>query len=191
YASMFADSMLNDDDDFDTKIVPESHKENPEVIDDDDVNDKEKQDEKKDDDVEKTNEAAKEKDNDDYTDHAFIRTHATGSMKNRNKQIETPIPTPNRSPKKDLSLDKIIYEELMENVSPTTATTSKTKSKRGFTSNKTKILPQSIAGMCRRCGQIRIHIKTKFVTHEFFMGKIREVHDHCNNVVPELTAKNK
>nr|GFA13585.1 hypothetical protein [Tanacetum cinerariifolium] len=41
YASMFADSMLNDDDDFDTKIVPESHKENPEVIDDDDVNDKE------------------------------------------------------------------------------------------------------------------------------------------------------
>ncbi|GJT51522.1 hypothetical protein Tco_0977679 [Tanacetum coccineum] len=30
------------------------------------------------------------------------------------------------------------------------ATTSKSKSKRGFTSNKTKILPGSIAGMCRR-----------------------------------------
>nr|GEU85969.1 hypothetical protein [Tanacetum cinerariifolium] len=149
YASMFVDSMLNDDDDFDTKIEPESHKENPKVIDDDDVNDKEKQDEKKDDDVKKTDDAAMEKDNDDYTDHTFVRTHATGSIKNRNEQMETPIPTPNRSPKKDLSLDKTIYEELMANVSPTTATTSKTKSKRGFTSNKIKILPRSIAGMCR------------------------------------------
>ncbi|GJV72351.1 integrase, catalytic region, zinc finger, CCHC-type containing protein [Tanacetum coccineum] len=38
YASTFDDSMLNDDvDDFDTRIEPGSHKENPEVVDDDDV----------------------------------------------------------------------------------------------------------------------------------------------------------
>ncbi|GKA02340.1 hypothetical protein Tco_0675005 [Tanacetum coccineum] len=147
--------MINNDDDSDTRIEPRSHKENPEVVDDDEVNDKEKQDEKKDDDAEKTDDIAKEKDNDDYTDPLLVVTYAT--------------------------------EELTELVSPTTATASKSKSKRGFTSNKKNILSGSIAGMCRRHGQIRTHIKTKIVTHEFFMGKIREVLDHCNNDVLELT----
>nr|GEU62866.1 hypothetical protein [Tanacetum cinerariifolium] len=100
---------------------------------------------------------------------------------------DTPILTPNRSLRKDLSSDKTISAELTANVSPTTATISKYRSKSGFTSNTTKILPENIAGMCRRHGQICNHIKTKFVTREFFMGKIREVLDHCNNVVPELT----
>nr|GFD61744.1 hypothetical protein [Tanacetum cinerariifolium] len=66
YASEFVDSMFIDDDDFDTRIEPESHKENPEVIDDDDeVNDNDKQYEKKDDDAEKMDDIVKEKDNDD------------------------------------------------------------------------------------------------------------------------------
>ncbi|GJT01058.1 hypothetical protein Tco_0822227 [Tanacetum coccineum] len=41
--------------------------------------------------------------------------------------------------------------------------------------------------MCRRRGLIRTHLQSTFVTNEFFMGKIREVLDHCNTVVPELT----
>ncbi|GKA94378.1 hypothetical protein Tco_0816416 [Tanacetum coccineum] len=155
YASEFAYFMFNDDDDddFGTRIEPGSHKVNPEVVDDDEVNDKEKQDEKKDDDAEKMDDAAEKKDNDDHTYHALVGTHATGSMETRKEQMQTPIPTPTRSPRKDLSLDKIIYEEFMANVSPTTASTSKvsskSKSNRGFTSNKTKILPGSIVGMCR------------------------------------------
>ncbi|GJY84821.1 hypothetical protein Tco_0498847 [Tanacetum coccineum] len=40
YAIEFADSMFNDDDDFGTRIEPGRHKENSEVLDDDDVNDK-------------------------------------------------------------------------------------------------------------------------------------------------------
>ncbi|GJW58836.1 hypothetical protein Tco_0105567 [Tanacetum coccineum] len=108
-------------------------------------------------------------------------------METRNEQMQTPIPTPTRSSRKDLSFDKTISEELMETVSPTINITSKTKSKRGFTSNKTKILPGIITDMSRRRGQIHNHIKNKFVTHDFFMGKIQEVLDHCNNVVPELT----
>ncbi|GJU04530.1 hypothetical protein Tco_1120960, partial [Tanacetum coccineum] len=191
YASEFVDSMLNDDvDDSGTNIEPESHKENPEVVDDDVTkkkDDKKVEDEVKDDDVEKTDDAAEEKDNDDHTDHTLVRTHATDSMATRNEQIQTPILTPNRSSRKDLSLNKTIFQELTATVSPTTATKSKSKSKRGFISNKTNILPGSIAGMCRRRGQIRNHIKTKFVTREFFMGKIREVLDHCNSVVPEVT----
>ncbi|GJY16239.1 hypothetical protein Tco_0386661 [Tanacetum coccineum] len=178
YASEFADSMLNDDDDSGTRIEPGSHKENAEVVeDDDDVNVTEKKnDEQHNEDVEKMDDVAKERDN-----------AAMGSMETRNEQMHTLIPTPNRSPRKDLSLYKPILEELAALVSPTAATTSKSKSKRGFTSNKTKILPGSIAGMYRRHGQIRTHIKTKFVTREFSMGKIREVLDHCNNVVHELT----
>nr|GEU48795.1 hypothetical protein [Tanacetum cinerariifolium] len=88
YASEFADSMLNDDvDDSGTRIEPGNHKENLEVVDDDDVNDKEKQDESKDDNVEKTNVAAEEKENDDHTDRTLLRTHAMGSMKNRNEPL--------------------------------------------------------------------------------------------------------
>ncbi|GJS43503.1 hypothetical protein Tco_0568546 [Tanacetum coccineum] len=58
-------------------------------------------------------------------------------------------------------------KEVTAPVSPTTATTFKTKFKRGFTSNKTKMLPGSIDGMRRR-----------------------RVLDHCNNVVPEMTFTN-
>ncbi|GJV18905.1 hypothetical protein Tco_1367925 [Tanacetum coccineum] len=159
-------------DDSGNRIELGSHKENPEnVNDDDDEIEKEKKDDNKNDDVEKTDDVVEEKDNDDHTDHTLVGTHSTGSVETKNKQMQIPIPTQNRSPRKDLSSDKTISEELTATVSPTTATTSKPKSKRGFTSNTTKILPRSIAGMCRRRGQIRTHIKTKFVTHEFFYGK--------------------
>nr|GEV41747.1 hypothetical protein [Tanacetum cinerariifolium] len=191
YATEFADSMFNDDDDFGTRIEPGSHKKNLKVVDDDYVtkkkDDKKDEDKEKDDDVEKTDDDADEKDIDDHTDHTLVRTHAKGSIETRNEQMQTPIPTLNRSPRKDLSSNKTICEELTAIVSPTTATKSKSKSKRGFISNKTKILPGSIVGMCRRHGQNHNHIKRKFVTREFFIGKIREVLDHCNSVVPELT----
>ncbi|GJX77153.1 hypothetical protein Tco_0323964 [Tanacetum coccineum] len=150
YASMFADSMLNDDvDDSGTKIEPGSHKENPEVVNDVNVIEK-KGNDKNDEDVEKMDDV---KNND-----------ATCSMETRNEQMQTPIPTPTRSPRKDLSLDKTISKKLT-----------------------TLILPGSIAGMYRQRGQIRHHIKTKFVTHEFFMGNIQQFLDHCNNVVHEMT----
>ncbi|GKD75925.1 hypothetical protein Tco_1334207, partial [Tanacetum coccineum] len=134
-----------------TKIEPGSYKENPKVVDDeDDVNVfKKKDDEKNDEDVEKTYAIAKEKNND-----------AMGSMETRNALMQKSIPTLTRSPRKDLSSNKIVLEELMALVSQTTATTSKSKSKRGFTSNKKKIIPGTI---------------------------IIEVLDHCNNVVPSLT----
>ncbi|GJW75711.1 hypothetical protein Tco_0135081 [Tanacetum coccineum] len=52
----------------------------------------------------------------------------------------------------------------------------------------TKTLPGSIAGMCRRRGLIWSHMKNKFITHEFFMSKIRKVLDHCNKVLPDKTS---
>nr|GEZ52392.1 hypothetical protein [Tanacetum cinerariifolium] len=128
--------------------------------------------------IKKMVEVVKEKDNDEG---------ALGSMEFRNEKMSTPT----RSPRKDLSSDKTISEELTATVSPTTATTSKdsstSKRNKRPISYKMKILPGSITGMSRRRGQIRSYIKSKFITHEFFMSKIREVLDHYNNVVPELT----
>ncbi|GJT88743.1 retrovirus-related pol polyprotein from transposon TNT 1-94 [Tanacetum coccineum] len=189
YASKFADSMINDDVyDSNTRIEPESHKEHLKNVNDDDeeieneMKDDEIDKEEKNDDVEKTNKVVKEKNKDEG---------ASSSMNFRNENMRTPIPTPTRSLRKDLSSDKTIYKELTTAGSPTTATTSKDSSipkrKKRFISYRTKILPVSIASMCRRRGKIGSHIKNKFITHEFFMSKIREFLDHCNNVVPEMT----
>ncbi|GKD41339.1 hypothetical protein Tco_1261546 [Tanacetum coccineum] len=188
YASEFAGSMINDDvDDSGTKLEPRSHKENLEHVTDDDEEivkkkkDKEIEKEMNIDDVEKTDEVVKEKDID----------VATGSTEIRKEQKQTPIPSPTRSPRNVSSSDKTSSEELTATVSPTTTTTSKdsstTKFKKRFISYKTKSLPGSIAGMCRRRGQIWSNIKNKFITHDFFMRKIREVLDHCNKVMLEMT----
>ncbi|GJR21292.1 hypothetical protein Tco_0969819 [Tanacetum coccineum] len=153
YASEFANSMINDDvDDSGTRIEPESHKEHPKNVNDDDeeiekeMKDGEIEKEETNDDVEKTGEVDKEKDND---------AGESGSMEFRNEKKKTPIPTPTRSPKTYLSSNKTISEELTTTVSPTTATTSK----------------DSSISKCKK-------------------SKIREVLDHCNNVVPELTFTN-
>ncbi|GJR20218.1 hypothetical protein Tco_0968745 [Tanacetum coccineum] len=66
YASGFADSVFQDDDDSRNRIEPGSHKERPKTVDDDDENEKEKKDDKKDDDENKDD--VKDKDNDDHTD---------------------------------------------------------------------------------------------------------------------------
>ncbi|GJX91872.1 hypothetical protein Tco_0345198 [Tanacetum coccineum] len=131
YASEFADSILNDDvDDFGTRLEPKSYKENPEKVDNDDVEiEKETKDDenvekdnkaeeiKKDkNDVEKTDEVVKEKD---------IVDDMTGSMENRKELKRTPIPSPTRSPRNVSSSDKTVFKELTATVSPTTATTSK------------------------------------------------------------------
>ncbi|GKA29016.1 hypothetical protein Tco_0715261, partial [Tanacetum coccineum] len=140
YAIEFADSMFNDDDDFGTRIEPGRHKENLKV-DDDDIDIDVTVNEKKDDNVEKTGDATEEKDNVDHIDQTLVKTHAIGSMETRNKPMQKPIPTPSRSPRKDLSSYKTISKELTGTVSPTTATTSNPKTnKSGFTSNKKRIL---------------------------------------------------
>ncbi|GJX64837.1 hypothetical protein Tco_0299180 [Tanacetum coccineum] len=208
YASVFVDSMINDDvDDSGTKIEPRSHKEHLKIIeprshkehleivnDEDDQIEKEKKhddDEKidevvmekdDDDDVEKVNKGVKEKRNTDV---------ATSGMEFRKENMQTLILSPIRSPRKVSTSDKPVVEELTDTVSPITITTSKdsstSKRKKQPISYKMKILPGSNAGMCRQRGKIRSHIKNKFITRDFFKGKTREVLDLCNKVVHELT----
>ncbi|GJU17136.1 hypothetical protein Tco_1145102 [Tanacetum coccineum] len=195
-ASAFADSVLNDDgDDTRSKLEPMSHKEHPEHVSDDD--DKQKNDEA----IEKEKEVVeivKETNVDDTSAKKHNEVvmekevvDMSGSQEIRKEQKQTPTPSPIRSPRNDLSSDKTISKELADTVTPTTATSSKTPStttrqKKSFIA-KTRCLPGSIAGMCRRRGLIRSHI-TKFITREFFVENIKEVIQHCDKIVPELTV---
>ncbi|GJS59989.1 hypothetical protein Tco_0654773 [Tanacetum coccineum] len=209
YASEFADSVLNDDvDDSGTRLEPESRKENPKKVDDDDVEiekekkddieiEKEKKDdveiekEKKDEDIEKEKNNDNVKETNKVVKEKYIIDDVTGSTEIRKEQKQTPIPSPTRSSRNVSSFDKTVSEELTATASPPTATTSIASStrrrKKQSISFRSKTLPGSIAGMCRRRILIRSCIKNKFVTYDFFVRKICEVLDHCNKVVPDTT----
>ncbi|GJV52242.1 putative reverse transcriptase domain-containing protein [Tanacetum coccineum] len=99
---LIADTILLDEEDSGTRIEPGSHKDKPKNIDDDDD---ETRDDKTDDDD--------DNDDDDHTNHALIKTQRTGSLEIRTEKMQTPIPLPPRSPRKDLSSNKAIDQELM------------------------------------------------------------------------------
>ncbi|GJS97551.1 hypothetical protein Tco_0804519 [Tanacetum coccineum] len=163
YASAFADSVINnDDDDTGSKLEPESHKEHPEHVSDDDAM------KKKDEEVEKEKEVVEivketnvddtsvKKNNEVVTKKEVV--DMLGSQQIKKEQKQTPIPSPIRYPKNDLSSDKTISKELADTVTPTTTTSSKTPltktcHKKSFTL-KIRRLPGSIAGICRRRGLI-------------------------------------
>nr|GEY95336.1 hypothetical protein [Tanacetum cinerariifolium] len=86
YARDVVESVFHVEEDFDTRIEPMSHKEYPKEI--DDKEEEEKKDDKKDD----------EDDNNDHNDHALIRNKRTGSSETRTEKMQTPIPSPLRSP---------------------------------------------------------------------------------------------
>ncbi|GJR88002.1 hypothetical protein Tco_0212013 [Tanacetum coccineum] len=160
-----------------------------EKLDEEEIEKNEIEKEKKDEEVEKENkdkEIEKEKEDVEIVKEKDIADDGMGSKEIMKEQKHTLIPSPTRSPRNVSSSDKIVSEELTATISPTTATTSKdsftTKRKKRSSSHKTKTLPSSIAGMCRRRRLIRSHIKNKFATHDFFMSKIREVLDHCNKL---------
>nr|GEU41282.1 hypothetical protein [Tanacetum cinerariifolium] len=113
-----------DDDESDDRLEPGSHKENLEYIDDDD--DEEKVDEKKDGDM--------------------------GSLDTSTEEMQTPIPTPPRSPKTILSSDKNITQELMDTIPLPTATTSKTPHFKRRSSSKYSHLSCALCRMYRRQG---------------------------------------
>ncbi|GKC63357.1 hypothetical protein Tco_1095955 [Tanacetum coccineum] len=170
YASTFADTVFNNnDDDIGSKLEPGSYKEHPEHVFDDDEK------KKKDEEVEKENEVVK----------IVKDTNVDDTSAKKNEEVVTEKEVVDMS-------DKTISEELVDTTTPTAATSTKTPStitrkKKSF-SHRTRNLPGSIAGMCRRRGLIHSHIKNKFITQEFFAEKIKEVLQHCNTIVPELTV---
>ncbi|GJU25356.1 hypothetical protein Tco_1163977 [Tanacetum coccineum] len=103
-----------DNDDSEDRLEPGSHKENPKHVDDDD-DDEEKVDEIKDADM--------------------------GSLETRTEEMQTPIPTPPRSPRTILSSDKNITQELTDIVPLPTVTTSKNPHSKRRISSKYSHLP--------------------------------------------------
>nr|GFC68454.1 hypothetical protein [Tanacetum cinerariifolium] len=114
----------------------------------------------------------------------------SGSLETRNEHTQTPIPSPPRSPRTDLSLDKTLSEELTANVLPTPDTISKDPNTSQPTLSTSKILTGSVAELSRCHGQLREQLTNTFIIKEYFKGKIKEIFDTLNNLVPELTIKN-
>ncbi|GJV10775.1 hypothetical protein Tco_1352316 [Tanacetum coccineum] len=101
----FADIAFLSVEDSGDMIEHRSHKEKPkEIVDDDEKKDDDKHDDAKDD--------------DDHNDQSLIRTRRMVSSKIRTEKMQTPIPSPPRSPMTDLSSDKEISEELMVSDTP-------------------------------------------------------------------------
>nr|GEV66300.1 hypothetical protein [Tanacetum cinerariifolium] len=93
-------------------------------------------------DIEKLKKDDKTDDADDHTDHASIKTRRTGSLEIKTEKMLTPIPSPLRSPRKDLSSDKAIDQELTIFVTPTPATSTQDYLKPTF--SKRIILPRKM-----------------------------------------------
>nr|GEW07838.1 hypothetical protein [Tanacetum cinerariifolium] len=106
YASEFVDTVFLDEEDFGNRINLKSQKDNPKEVDD---ADDETKDEKKDDDADNKD--------DDQDDHVLIRNQRMVSSKIRTEKMQTPTPSPTRSPKKDLSSDKANNQESTVSVS--------------------------------------------------------------------------
>ncbi|GJX48483.1 retrovirus-related pol polyprotein from transposon TNT 1-94 [Tanacetum coccineum] len=121
YASAFADSVINNDDDTGSQLEPGSHKEHPEHVSDDDE-------QKNDEEVEKEKEVVEivketnvddtsaKKNNEVVTEKEVV--DMSGSQEIRKEQKQTPIPSPIRSPRNDLSSDKTISDELADTITP-------------------------------------------------------------------------
>ncbi|GJT87189.1 hypothetical protein Tco_1068906 [Tanacetum coccineum] len=165
YASVFANSVFQDDDDTGTRLEPGSHKENPETVDDDDV-DKDKKDDENDDNDD--NNDNNDDDNDDHEDHALVRNKVSGSLETRNEKMHTPIPSPLRSFRTNLYSDKNISHELTATISPTPATTSKDRSKTKRISSKYTHILGALHMICRRQDIMIKQMEKKFVTNRDF-----------------------
>ncbi|GKE03548.1 hypothetical protein Tco_1395566, partial [Tanacetum coccineum] len=164
YANNFAASIIPDDvDDTKNMIEPGSHKERPELVDDDADIEEEKKDEKKYDEM--------------------------GSLDIRTEKMQTPIPTPPRFPRIILSSDKNINQELTVTVSPLTTTSSKDPHKKRHIFNKYNHLSSALRRMCRHQGYMIKNMERKCVTPDKFWKVHRKVDQVLHEIIPQLAER--
>ncbi|GKF73867.1 hypothetical protein Tco_0220199, partial [Tanacetum coccineum] len=138
------------------KIEPRSHKDNPEVVVDDDDKQREKQDDE------------------------------MGSLEIRNEETQTTIPTPLSSPRKILSSDKKTFQELTDIVSNPTISTSKQPQVKKRISSKYSHLPGALRRMSRRQGYMIQDMERKCVTTAKFWETHNKIGDILHEVVPQI-----
>ncbi|GJW37009.1 hypothetical protein Tco_0059929 [Tanacetum coccineum] len=158
------DKQSHDDvDDSEVRLEPGSHKENPEHVDDDDDKEEEKVDEKKDDEM--------------------------SSLEDRTRKMQTPIPPTLRSPRKNLSLDKNIAQELTATVSIPTTTTSKDPHFKRLISSRYSHLLGALRRMCRRQGYMIQNMERKCVTSDYLWKTHKKVDQVLHEIVPQLAER--
>ncbi|GJR03222.1 hypothetical protein Tco_0526206 [Tanacetum coccineum] len=149
-------TIEKDDDDSEDRIEPGSHEDNPEFVDDDD-------------------DKAEEKHSDDM-----------GSLEIRNKETQTTIPTPLSSPRKILSSDKKIYQDLTDIVSISTTTTSKHSQVKKRIFSIYSHIPGALRGMFRRQGYMIQDMKRKCITTAKFRETYNKIDDILHEIVPQI-----
>ncbi|GKB17439.1 hypothetical protein Tco_0851362 [Tanacetum coccineum] len=145
-----------DDNDSEDRIEPESHMDNPEVVDDYDDKEREKHDDE------------------------------MGSLEIRNEETQTTIPTPLSSPRKILSSDKKTFQELTDIVPNLTISTSKHSRVKKRISSKYSYLPGALRRMCRRQGYMIQDMERKCVTTAKFWETHNKIDDILHEVVPQI-----
>ncbi|GJY27561.1 hypothetical protein Tco_0403328 [Tanacetum coccineum] len=142
------------------RIEPRSHKDNPEVVDDDADKDREKQD------------------------------NEMGSLEVRNEETQTTIPTPLSSPRNFVSSDKKTFQELTDIVSNPIITTSKHSQVKKRISSKYSHLPGALRRMCMHQGYMIQDMKRKCVTTAKFWETHNMIDSILHEVVPQITENN-
>ncbi|GJV44853.1 hypothetical protein Tco_1429389 [Tanacetum coccineum] len=145
-----------DDVNSEDRLKPGSHKENPEVVDDDDDNARETKDD------------------------------TMGSLEFRNEETQTTISTPIRSPRKSLSSDKKFFQKLTDTVFIPPTTTSKHSHVKKRISNKCSHLPGALRRMCRRQGYMIQDMERKCVTTKKFWKTHNKVDQVLKEVIPKI-----
>ncbi|GJU39094.1 hypothetical protein Tco_1192051 [Tanacetum coccineum] len=108
----------------------------------------------------------------------------TGSLETRNEKMQTPIPSPHRSPRIDLSSDKNVSQEMTVSVSPTLATTYLSKSKR--ISSKYTHIPGALRRICKHQDIMIKQMEKKFVTNRDFQAIYKNFDNVLHDVIPKI-----
>ncbi|GJR35599.1 hypothetical protein Tco_1211283 [Tanacetum coccineum] len=108
-----------------------------------------------------------------------------GSLEFRAEETQTTIPTPPSSPRKILSSDKKIDQELTDNVAnPTTTSSKHSQSKRRISSSYSHI-SGAFHKICRRQGYMIQNLK-KCVTTDKFWESHNKVEQALKKAIPEI-----
>ncbi|GKA82550.1 hypothetical protein Tco_0789298 [Tanacetum coccineum] len=108
-----------------------------------------------------------------------------GSLEFRTEETQTTIPTPPSSPRRILSSDKKIDQELTDNVANPTTTSSKHSQSKRQISNSYSHISGAFHRMCRRQGYIIQNLK-KCVTTDKFWEYHNKVEQALKEAIPEI-----
>nr|GFC30925.1 hypothetical protein [Tanacetum cinerariifolium] len=112
-----------------------------------------------------------------------------GSLEARTEKMQTPIPTPLRSPRINLSSKKNIDQELTNIVSPSTTTTSQDPHKQRCISKTYNHLPGVLCKMCMRQGYMIKNMGRKCVTTDEFWKVHQKVDQVLQEIVPQIDER--